>query len=164
MINFLSVLFPALIVAGCALLPLIRGRQGYSLFLQGAKEGLSSAVGAAPAVLALLVCLRIWGATGLGERIGGLLGGSPWSGALPLIGLRPFSGGGSLGILADLIARMGPDAPAALLAACVMGATETFFYTATVYYAASGKKMGKGLLWRAFVVQGVAVLVCFLLL
>jgi len=166
--EFLSHWLPALVMAGCVLLPLVRGVPGYSLFLKGAQEGALAALNALPAILAMCCCVKIWGATNLGPLImpyaQGLFSriGVPAE-TLPLILLRPFSGGGALGMLGNLLSGAGPDSAAGRIGSVVMGCTETFFYTATVYYGAIRKPMGRGMLPRAVAVQLVTVVSAVLL-
>ena len=65
---------------------------------------------------------------------------------IPLALLRPVSGGGSIALLENLIKNCGPDSTAGRIAAVMAGATETTFYTITVYFGAIGvKKTGYAL-------------------
>ena len=83
---------------------------------------------------------------------------------IPLILIRPFSGGASNGILADIIHRFGGDAPIAQTAATIVGATETTFYIVAVYFGTVNIRHTRyaipaGLLADLFGVL-VAVIIC----
>ena len=59
---------------------------------------------------------------------------------LPLAVIRPFSGGGALGITAELIRRFGPDSYIGRLASVMQGSTDTTFYILTFYFGSVGIK------------------------
>jgi len=59
---------------------------------------------------------------------------------LPLAVIRPLSGGGALGIAAELIRRWGPDSYVGRLASVMQGATDTTFYILTFYFGSVGIK------------------------
>nr|MDD6336199.1 spore maturation protein [bacterium] len=164
----IAAILPALVMVMLAALPLFKGVAGYSLFLEGALSGAKAAVRALPAIIAMLCCMRIWAATGLGGAVTQLLGhvlgalGIPEP-VLAMIAVRPFSGGGALGVLGGILTASGADSMAGRMASAIMGCTETYFYTATVYYGASGRKMGRGMLARAAITQLSACVVAMLL-
>jgi spore maturation protein B len=57
---------------------------------------------------------------------------------LPLVLVRPLSGGAALGVVADVLRTEGPDGYAGRLASVMSGSTETTFYVLAVYFGASG--------------------------
>ena len=57
---------------------------------------------------------------------------------LPLVILRPFSGGGALALLAELLTTYGPDGAIGRTACMIMGSSETLFYCATLYFGSVG--------------------------
>lgn len=111
----------------------------YEEFVEGAKEGFGVAIRIIPYLVAILVAIGMFRAAGGIELIGRLLGG-PLSAIgfpvelLPLVLMRPLSGGGASGIFNELIREVGPDSVIAKMASCIMGSTETTFYVIAVYF------------------------------
>lgn len=133
-------LFFTIIVFG-----LVRRVKVYDCFIEGAADGLKTVVRITPPIIGLMVAVAMLRASGTLEIIGNLL--RPITSLigmsddlLPLALLRPVSGGGSIGILTDLVHRFGPDTLVGRTASVMMGSTETTFYTLTVYFGAVGIK------------------------
>lgn len=123
----------------------IKGLDIYSLFVEGAQEGLATGFRIVPCVIAMLVAIGIFRASGLLEIAGCLT--APLLGRLklpadllPMLLLRPLSGSGSLSVLADIFSASGVDSYAGLVASVMQGSTETTFYIVTVYFGAVGIK------------------------
>lgn len=111
----------------------------YSEFSDGVLSGMKTVAGIFPVILAMTAGISMMKASGLMGFISGVL--SPLtsrvnipSEVLPLIIIRPFSGGGSLGVLSDILNSCGADSYAGLLASVIMGSCETTFYTLMVYF------------------------------
>jgi spore maturation protein B len=83
---------------------------------------------------------------------------------MPLIIMKPLSGSGALGILADILKRSGADSHAGVLASIIMSSTETIFYTITVYFGSVGIKNIRHTLAAAIVADlaglAAAVAIC----
>ncbi len=130
-----------LLLAAIPIWGLCRRVQVYQAFAAGAKDGLLTGFRIAPYLLAMLVAIGVFRASGginlLVRLLTPILGplGVP-SQVVPLGLLRPLSGSGSLGFLADLLAAHGPDSPVGLTASVVQGSTETTFYVLTIYLGA----------------------------
>ena len=117
----------------------------YEAFIEGAKEGLTTAIRILPYLVAMLVAIGIFRASGAMELLTQIL--SPvtnWLGVpsevLPLALMRPMSGSASLGILAELLKIHGPDTFIGRVASTMMGSTETTFYTVSIYLGSVGYK------------------------
>ncbi|MGQ9778809.1 MAG: spore maturation protein [Bacillota bacterium] len=125
------------------LLGLLRRLPLYQTFIAGAKEGLLTGINLTPYLLAMLVAVGLFRSTGgidlLVRALHPLLRpfGIPAE-VIPLALVRPLSGSGALGVLADLFAVHGPDSPLGRLASVVYGSTETTFYVLTVYLGSVG--------------------------
>lgn len=111
----------------------------YEVFVEGAKEGFDVAVRIIPYLVAMLVAIGIFRAGGgmniliaLLEPFTNLIG-MPAE-ALPMAIMRPLSGSGSLGIMAEIIATHGPDSFIGILVSTFFGSTETTFYVLAVYF------------------------------
>lgn len=152
---------------------LVRGVPVFEVFLEGAREGLSTAARILPSLVALMTAvavLRAGGALDLLcralEPAARLLGLPPE--VMPLALLRPLSGSGGLAIFRDLLSAHGPDSFAGRVASVMMGSTETTFYTIAVYYGAVGVRRTRHTLPAAlaadlagFVFSSLAVLWLF---
>ncbi|MEO5379003.1 MAG: spore maturation protein [Magnetococcus sp. DMHC-6] len=115
----------------------------YEVFVSGAQEGFQVAIRIIPYLVAILVAVGMFRASGAMDFMVALLGpftsaiGLPAE-ALPMALLRPLSGSGAYGILASLIndPAIGPDSYTGLLVSTLQGSTETTFYVLAVYFGA----------------------------
>lgn len=129
------------ILAAVLVYGLVKGTDVFQVFLEGAREGLKTSVGILPALIALMVCVGMFRASGGLELLLHLLSpvtdavGMPES-VLPLALLRPLSGSGALAVFEDLLRQYGADSTTGRIASVLMGSTETTFYTLAVYYGA----------------------------
>lgn len=135
-----NAIFLALLV-GVPLHGFFRGVKVYEAFVEGAKEGFEVAVRIIPYLVAILVVVGMFRASGAMDLIAGCLpefvkslGLAPE--VLSLALLRPLSGGASLGVLGEIVARYGPDSHEARLGAIIVGSTETTLYVIAVYFGA----------------------------
>jgi spore maturation protein B len=115
----------------------------YPVFVEGAKEGFQVAVRVIPPLVAVVVALGMLRASGAMDGLAAILSpltsriGIPAS-VLPMILVRPLSGGAALGVVADVLRSEGPDSYAGRLASVMAGSTETTFYVLAVYFGAVG--------------------------
>jgi len=115
----------------------------YEVFVDGAKEGFQVAVRIIPYLVAILVAVAMFRASGALELVIGFIGryttliGLPGE-ALPMALLRPLSGSGAYGVLAATIQdpSIGPDSYIGYLVSTLQGSTETTFYVLAVYFGA----------------------------
>ena len=116
----------------------------YETFIDGAKEGFGIAVKIIPYLVAMLVAVGVFRASGSFDfLIGGIRGLFAFIGvdtrfvdALPVAFMKPLSGGGARGLMIETMKHFGPDSFAGRLACIFQGSTETTFYTVAVYYGA----------------------------
>ena len=117
----------------------------YEEFVTGAKEGFAVAIRIIPYLVAILFAIGMFRASGamqyLMDAMRPILGpvGIPPE-ILPMAITRPLSGGGSLGILGDMVKTHGVDSIFVKMAAVMYGACETTFYVVAVYFGAVGIK------------------------
>jgi spore maturation protein B len=132
-----------LLLAGIPALALARRVRVYPAFVEGAKEGFETAVRVMPPLVAILVALGMLRASGAMDSLAALLApvtgrlGLPAS-VLPLVLVRPLSGGAALGVVGDVLRSEGADGYAGRLASVMAGSTETTFYVLAVYFGAVG--------------------------
>ena len=111
----------------------------YEVFVEGAKDGFHVAVRIIPYLVAMLVAIGIFRASGAMELLTMLLApvtnliGMPPE-ALPMALMRPLSGSGSLGIMTELMKTHGPDSLIGIMASTMYGSSETTFYVLAVYF------------------------------
>ena len=111
----------------------------YEVFVEGAKEGFNVGVRIIPYLVAMLVAIGIFRASGAMEYLTVLLSpatsliGMPGD-VLPLAFIRPLSGSGALGVMAEITKNFGPDSLIGRMAAVMMGSSETTFYVLAVYF------------------------------
>jgi len=115
----------------------------YEVFVEGAKEGFQVAVKIIPYLVAILVAVGMFRASGAMEAMVNLIGGCTAqlgmpTEALPMALLRPLSGSGAYGIMASVInnPQIGPDSYTGYLVSTLQGSTETTFYVLAVYFGA----------------------------
>jgi spore maturation protein B len=130
------------LLAGVPALGLARRVKVYPAFVEGAKEGFQTAVRIIPPLVAIFVALGMLRASGAMDAFARLLAplealGVPAS-AIPMIVVRPLSGGAAQGVLADVLRSEGPDSYAGRLVSVMSGSTETTLYVLAVYMGAVG--------------------------
>jgi spore maturation protein SpmA/spore maturation protein SpmB len=115
----------------------------YEIFVEGAKEGFQVAIRIIPYLVAILVAVGMFRASGAMEIMVNIL--ADWTGkvglpaeALPMAILRPLSGSGAYGVMASIIndPGIGPDSYTGYLVSTLQGSTETTFYVLAVYFGA----------------------------
>ncbi len=123
----------------------IKGVDIYDAFLEGALEGLKTAVKLIPSLIAIFIAIGIFRGSQALDMLITLL--NPLTDltnipkeVLPLILIRPLSGSGALAAVRDIISHYGPDSLPGILAAVMMGSSETIFYTTSLYYGSVGVK------------------------
>lgn len=114
----------------------------YDTFIEGAKEGFQTAVTIIPYLVAVLVGIGVFRASGAmdflieGIRLGvSALGmDTQFVGGLPTIFMKPLSGGGARGMMIDAMKTYGVDSFVGRLASIIQGSCDTTFYVVALYY------------------------------
>lgn len=115
-----------------------RGVPVYAALVDGAKEGFQVAVRIIPFLVAVLVAVGMFRASGALDAIVGVVGawtahvGLPGE-ALPMALLRPLSGSGAYAVMGEIMQNQGPDSFVGYLVSTMQGSTETTFYVLAVY-------------------------------
>jgi len=140
MLQLSSLIIPLLIlfIIGYGL---FKGIAVYEEFVEGAKDGFSIAVNIIPYLVAMLFAIAIFRASGALDLMLNLL--TPLANALgfpaeiiPMGVIRPLTGSGSVGVLAELINTHGEDSIIVKIAAVMFGSTETTLYVLAIYFGA----------------------------
>ena len=118
----------------------------YDAFIEGAKEGFQTAVRIIPYLVAILVGIGVFRASGAMDMI---IGGVKWTvsalggntdfvGALPTALMKPLSGSGARGMMVDAMTTYGADSFVGRLSCVFQGSTDTTFYILAVYFGSVG--------------------------
>ena len=140
-LGLLSFFVIPLMLVGFPLYGLYKRVPVYEAFVEGAKEGFQVAVRIIPYLVAILFAIGMFRASGamdaLASALGPVLGviGFPAE-VLPMAIIRPLTGSGSAGLVADMIQQYGEDSILVKMAAVMFGSTETTFYVVAVYFGA----------------------------
>ena len=118
----------------------------YDAFIEGAKEGFQTAVRIIPYLVAILVGIGVFRASGAMDMIidgikwtVGVLGGNTdFVGALPTALMKPLSGSGARGLMVDAMTTYGADSFVGRLSCVFQGSTDTTFYILAVYFGSVG--------------------------
>ncbi|WP_333863015.1 nucleoside recognition domain-containing protein [Sphingobacterium sp.] len=129
-------------------LALFRKVNVYDSFIEGAKEGFEVSVKIIPYLVAMLVGIAVFRASGtMDYMVAAISKGIALCGldtsfvdALPVAFMKPLSGSGARGLMVDLMNAKGPMDFAARVACVIQGSTETTFYVLAVYFGAVGIK------------------------
>lgn len=120
----------------------------YDAFIEGAKDGFKTAVMIIPYLVAILVSIGMFRASGamgvitdwITQGVAALGIDAEWVGALPTAIMKPLSGSGSRGMMVDVMNTYGADAFVSRVASCLQGSTDTTFYILAVYFGSVGVK------------------------
>ncbi len=120
----------------------------YDAFIEGAKEGFSTAINIIPFLVAVLVAIGVFRASGMLDIIiGGIATVIGWIGvdttfvdALPTAFMKPLSGSGARGLMIESMKTYGADSFVGRLSCIFQGATDTTFYILALYFGSVGIK------------------------
>jgi len=141
----------------------------YESFIEGAKDGFTTAIKIIPYLVAILVAIGMFRASGAMDVFVTLL--APLTGligmpaeTLPVALMRPLSGSGALGIVSELMKQHGPDSFIGRLASTMWGSSETTFYVVAVYFGSIGVRRVRHSIAAGLIGDSVglimAVLIC----
>ena len=134
------------IIVGFILAGMRRHVNVYDAFIEGAKEGFSTAIRIIPYLVAILVAIGVFRASGAMDMlIDGIRyavescgGNSDFVGALPTALMKPLSGSGARGMMVDAMTTYGADSFVGRLSCIFQGSTDTTFYILAVYFGSVG--------------------------
>jgi spore maturation protein SpmA len=125
-----------------------KGINAYEAFIEGAKEGFQTAVTIIPYLVAMLVAIGVFRASGALDLLADLARAAVhyfmlddrFVDALPTALMKPFSGSGARAMMIDTMKTLGADSFAGRLSAIVQGSSETTFYVLAIYFGSVGIK------------------------
>lgn len=138
----------------------------YEAFVEGAKEGFHTAVMVIPYLVAILVGVAVFRASGAMDLVMngvshllGLFGiGNDVVPALPTAVMKPLSGGGARGMMIDAMKTFGADSFAGRLSSMFQGATDTTFYVIAVYFGSVGVRKTRHAVTCCLISDAVGIL------
>lgn len=118
----------------------------YEVFIEGAKDGFTTAVRIIPYLVAILVAIGVFRTSGAMDALIGGIGylvegvgfSAEWVGALPTALMKPLSGSGARGMMVDAMTTYGADSFIGRLSCIFQGSTDTTFYILAVYFGSVG--------------------------
>ena len=128
------------------LLAMIKQVNVYETFIEGAKDGFNVAIKIIPYLIAILVAIGVFRASGAMDMVVILTQkvlvffhiDADFTGALPTAFMKPLSGSGARGMMVDAMNTYGADSFAGRVASVVQGSTDTTFYIIAVYFGSVG--------------------------
>ncbi|TFH46407.1 MAG: hypothetical protein E4G92_06460, partial [Bacteroidia bacterium] len=136
------------IIISFIVMALVKKVNVYEAFIEGAKDGFKTAITIIPYLVAILVAIGVFRASGAMDLlVDGITAVVAWMGidtafteALPTALMKPLSGSGSRGMMIDAMTIHGADSFVGRLACCLQGSTDTVFYVLAVYFGSVGIK------------------------
>ena len=136
------------VIAGFITLAMIRKVDVYEAFIDGAKEGFAVVIKIIPYLVAILVAIGVFRASGAMDYLVAAIGkvvsavglNTDFIPALPTALMKPLSGSGARGMMVDAMQTYGADSFVGRLACTFQGATDTTFYIIALYFGSVGVK------------------------
>ncbi len=140
MIEKISVLILPLLILTILTFAFIKKVPIYEEFINGAKDGFEVSIKIIPYLVAIIVAVSMFNASGILEILKNLTNNIIPAEIIPIIFTRSLSGSATLGIFSDIANQLGPDNFTTKLAAIMVGSSETTFYVLAVYFGSIGIK------------------------
>ena len=153
-INYISNIATPIIILMILLYGMLEKKNSFDIFIKGAKDGLKIVIGIFPTLIGLFLAIEMLNTSGILNLIINFL--NPLldilkipSEIMPLAILRPISGSASTAIATEIMQTNGVDSKIGLIAATIMGSTETTLYTIAVYTSSVGIKKTRFVLFAS---------------
>jgi len=174
-ISYFSSIVSNAIIFGIIILFILLGLRKkiniYDTFIEGAKDGFATAIKIIPYLIAILVGIGVFRASGAMEF---LLKGITWIfhivginpdfvNALPTALMKPLSGSGSRGLMIDTMKTFGPDAFVSRLSCIFQSACDTTFYIVALYFGSVGIKNTRYAVSCGLVADGVGIIAAIII-
>lgn len=163
-INYISIIAVPAVILIILLYGLFEKKDVFDIFLKGAKDGVRITIKIFPTLVGLFLAIGALRSSGIIDFLANLL--SPILNIIkfpieivPLSILRPISGSGSIAIATDIMQKFGVDSYIGLIAATLMGSTETTLYTIAVYTSSVNIKKIRFVLFAALAADITGMLV-----
>ena len=162
-INYISTISIPFIMAVVLICGIKENKNVYDIFVKGVKEGIEIVISLFPTLLAIFVAVGMIKCSGIFEMV---IKNTSFiteklnfpKEIIPLSMLRPISGSASLGIATEIMKTYGVDSRIGMIAATIMGSTETTFYTIAMYTSSVKIKKTRFLFIPALIADAVGIL------
>lgn len=169
--NFAAAFILMSVIIGFVLMATIRKVNVYESFIDGAKEGFKVAIGIVPYMIAILMAIGVFRASGaMGYMVDGIGQAFAFFGvntdfveALPTALMKPLSGSGARGMMIDAMHTHGADSFVGRLTSIIQGSTETTFYVLAVYFGSVGIKKTRYALGCGLIADAVGIIAAILI-
>jgi spore maturation protein SpmB len=153
------------IIASFILLALIRRVNVYEAFIEGAKDGFTVVIKIIPYLVAILVAIGVfrasgamdWLVAGVGRIFAALGVNTDFIPALPTALMKPLSGSGARGMMVDAMQTYGADSFVGRLASTFQGATDTTFYIIALYFGSVSVRKTRHAVTCGLIADGAGV-------
>lgn len=162
-IYFFSNLAMPLVILIIVLYAFVQKIKIFDTFLIGAKEGIDIVIAIFPTLIGLFLAVSALRSSGILDFAINIV--SPIlskfhfpTDIMPLALIRPISGSSAIAVATDIMKTFGVDSQIGMMAAVIMGSTETTLYTIAVYTSSIGIKNTRFVLWAALLADFVGIL------
>lgn len=136
--TYISTLIIPTIISVIVFVGLKERKKVYDIFVDGAKEGVKITFKLFPTLIGIFIAISMLRSSGLIDFIVSIVSNFTKlvnipSEILPLAIIKPISGSGSIALASDIIAKFGVDSKIGMIAATIMGSSETTFYVIALY-------------------------------
>lgn len=145
----------------------LRKQNVFSLFCEGAKDGLKTVLSITPTLIGLIIAVSLFKASGALDLILNLI--KPItdflnipSEIMPIVILRPISGSGTLSLLDNILKDFGPDSLIGRISCVLCASTDTTFYAIAVYFGSIGIKNARHTCFCALTADTVSAVMSIL--
>lgn len=166
-VNYISSLAVPIIILIIVVYGVVEKIKIFDVFLEGAKDGIEIVMSIFPTLIGLFVAIGVLRSSGILDFIISIV--SPIlnkisfpTEIMPLALIRPISGSSAIAVATDIMKNYGVDSKFGLMAAVIMGSTETTFYTIAVYTASVGIKKTRFVLVASLIADFVGIFVSVL--
>ena len=162
-INYISMIIMPIIIVIVLIYGIKEKKYVYDIFIEGVKEGIDIVIKLFPTLLAIFVAVGMLRYSGILQLITNIMSiiipnCSFQKEIIPLAIIRPISGSASIGIATDIMKNYGVDSRIGMIAATIMGSTETTFYTIAVYTSSVKIKKLRFVIIPALIADAVGII------
>src|SRR5574344_262430 len=167
--NFISDIIVPSIISIILLYGLIEKKKVFDLFCDGAKDGIKITIKMFPTLIGIFLAIGMLRNSGLLDSCVKILsfitqGTNIPNEIMPLEIIRPISGSASIALATDLMLKYGSDSRIGMIAASIMGSSETTFYVIAIYKNSIGEKKSRNVLIPAILADITSVIKAILIL
>lgn len=136
--TYISTMIIPAIISIVLFVGLKEGKKVYDIFIEGAKDGVKITFKLFPTLVGIFIAISMLRSSGLIDFIVSIISNftkliNISSEILPLAIIKPISGSGAMALGTDIMSKFGPDSNIGMIAATIMGASETTFYVIALY-------------------------------